>query len=308
MALFLTHLPWRDLLRLIRWPNLTLVLVCLLAFHRVLLRICPPASSCLTLKGADLALFVLVAMIITASGYVINDLKDFQTDGINRPERTLVMHQVPPSSVWPWYITLVVVGFILAALIAWRTDQWMWLPLYPLITGGLYSYATWWKGIPLWGNFLVALLTALLPLTLLLPEREWLSQLPAETFHDTMKIFIGFAFLSLSTSFYREWIKDMEDIRGDREAGWMTWAVIHGLDRARSLAVCWGILSILTLLAGVFLWTGHLWSQLLLGAAAMLQSCMLILLFRPDYPAHLRQISQSAKWTLAMGLVAVISL
>ena len=73
-------------------------------------------------------------------------------------------------------------------------------------------------------------------------------------------------------------------------------------------SVVWGILSILTLLAGVFLWTGHLWSQLLLGAAAMLQSCMLILLFRPDYPAHLRQISQSAKWTLAMGLVAVISL
>lgn len=290
--------------QILRWPNLVMVAVCLYLFHILLHRYNPV----LTLDGPYFGLFIAVVLLITASGYLVNDHFDQETDRINKPNRIARYNAIQPCTAWQCYLVFTGIGAILAFGIAYQLGEWPKLLLYPFAVSLLYVYARQLKGNALFGNILVSTMTAGVPLVLLIPEWNWIQGADLEIKRQILIIFSGFAFFSFVVSLFRELIKDLEDIQGDREAGWMTVPVRYGQQFAIKLANSIGFIIITMLLCTPLLVSlpGLTMGLFILGAIVMIW--LLTRLVHAEEPPHFHQISQGAKILLVIGLLAVVSL
>jgi 4-hydroxybenzoate polyprenyltransferase len=230
--------------RLFRLPNLLIVFLTQwvpywLVLRPALLR----AGAIPALTPRTFGLVVAATLLTTLSGYVINDYFDHPIDRINRPDRVVVGRYLAPSLALAFYVALL--GAIL--FLAWRIDlvlpsgaqHWpLWL--FPGVALVLFLYAWQLKCSPLIGNLLVALMCAVVPVVVLLPEERpvWLAsfQQPAAIQAATGLLwwYAVFAFL---TNLLREQIKDLEDFEGDAACGCGTLAVLKGRRFARLPAV-----------------------------------------------------------------------
>ncbi len=293
--------------RILRWQNLIMVAGCLLVFHLVLRSFEHPDHT-LLLDGYPFLAFVLTALCITASGYLINDHFDRRTDAINRPGRHLDYQRIAPLSAMILFTLTSLAGLLLAIWVAWELGQWQWLPLYPLITGSLVIYSVYLKGAGWWGNLWVALLSASLHWVLILADLTWLSALQPADWQRLISIFAGFSVLAFLISLFREIVKDMEDLEGDLLTKWHTGVVRHGLEAARLRATIIGVFAVGMMgLAIIWMPFGGL-SQGCLLLATVLLIRMIWLLQSAQGQEAFHQVSRGAKWVLLIGLLAVLSL
>ncbi len=97
----------------------------------------------------------------------------------------------------------------------------------------MWFYSTTYKREFLLGNFIVALLTALVPFLVLLYElpllaREYGSQFTPMTKYLMIWV-LGFSLFAFLLNLVREIVKDAEDLEGDRAYGKRTIAVVWGM-------------------------------------------------------------------------------
>ncbi len=295
------------LLRIVRWQNLGIVAGCLWIFHRVLQQYEQPDAP-LLLHGTHFILFVVVALCVTAFGYIINDFFDRKTDAINHPQRQSDYQRVAPLHPIHLILFFILTGGGLAVWLAAELDQWLWLPLFPLVTGSLFLYASFLKGAGWLGNLWVALLSSILHWVLILPERVWLKSLDSISRHEIILIFIGFSSLSFGISLFREIVKDMEDREGDEQAEWKTGVVRYGLSAARKAASIIGLLTGSGLLMSIYFIPGSWLSRFALLSAMILLIGLVWRLQTARVKQEFHHISQGAKWVLMIGLVAILSL
>lgn len=175
----------------------------------------------------------LSMLLMVAAGNVHNDTLDVATDRVNRPDRPLASGSVGMGAA-RCAALLLLAGALLAA--------WIGSPAHGALAAAmavvLWAYNRILKGVPLAGNFAVALLCGLavwfveFPLSVDFPGAH--DSLPAATF----------AFLA---TLARELVKDAEDVAGDRAAGLRTFAVLAGPAAARRLALAMIVLLVLVL-------------------------------------------------------------
>lgn len=199
-------------------------------------------------------LLVLGTMLIAAGGNVINDYFDTRIDRINRPGTVIVGRSVKRRVAMTGHMVLSGLGFLFCAVAAWRTGllQWALIPIFSI--GALWSYSTSLKRKLVVGNGLVALLTALVPLSVGLYEIPLLKRYLLETppviglpggllfsmeaefghFWYWILAFAGFAFLA---TLVRELQKDMADVKGDAAVGCRTVPIVWGMRWARALVL-----------------------------------------------------------------------
>lgn len=164
-------------------------------------------------------------VLIMASGYWVNDVYDFRIDRINRPERAWVGAAISTKKVLTVYFGVVFVCAVASALLPLK---YLLLNLGALL--GLGLYARYLKRTPLWGNLVIASLTAFVVLAGALLH---LLRLP-------LLWMIGFAFLA---TLVREVVKDAEDLRGDLRYGLKTLPATVGLRATgRWVALGYGLL------------------------------------------------------------------
>ena len=85
----------KALLRLVRFPNLVIVaLTQYLLYYGLLLPAFRQYSLEPALDGEHFSLLVAVTLLISAGGYVINDIVDFRIDLINRPDKVVIKFNV----------------------------------------------------------------------------------------------------------------------------------------------------------------------------------------------------------------------
>ncbi|HSQ40914.1 MAG TPA: geranylgeranylglycerol-phosphate geranylgeranyltransferase [Fibrobacteraceae bacterium] len=175
------------------------------------------------LKGPWLWLEGLAMGLLAALGNLHNDWVDREVDRINRPERPLPSGKISPQALG-WTI-----GILLACVLA--LGVYLGVPhllFFVSVAGLLYFYNKVFKGLPLFGNFAVALLCAS---ALMLPTIE-----PRLWGEDSQPwVLVPLAFFSLLFTSIRELIKDIEDVPGDRAAGLTTFPVLLGVAPRRSL-------------------------------------------------------------------------
>lgn len=301
-----------PLLRLLRFSNLAAVALTQALVVYWILRPAFAATG-LAAKLSDWKVVELIAAtaLVTASGYLINDLFDAPGDELNRPGTNMIAKLGKDLVGW-LYGGMVLGGYLISLLLAFRLDELEWLWLYPLATGLLAAYSPYLKKIPLVGNVLVATYCAGVVGIVVLAERATLGQLAAAdpaAYRDVVRVLLLYSILAFGATLLREIIKDLQDIPGDRVLGRRTLPVAIGVGLTKMicyligggllLSLAWPLLRGWSVFSsGALPW---LFGLLLFGLLGLL-----IGLYRARQAADYGRISTGLKLVLFGGVLLLL--
>lgn len=236
-------------------------------------------------------------LMVTATGYWVNDAFDFKIDRVNKPRRVIVNAHLSVKRVLTTYF--VTVGLVLVFSLL-TLD----LALTALNAGAaalLFAYAALLKRTTVIGNIVVAALTALVvyyAAVLYVPK-------PA--------LFWAMVF-AFEVNFIREVVKDIEDIEGDLRFKLQTLPIRAGIVGAkRVLYLAYGLL-ILTCPAPFveeYLRLGYLnWAYLIVSSLVVLAPSIYLLwdLTRAKEKEAFSRQSSYLKWLIFVGMLTLLLL
>ncbi len=246
----------KAFMNLIRWKNLLIVILTMVLMRYAI--IAPLISRIgvipLNDSGREIpmtlqfpwyyfVLLVLATVLIAAGGYVINDYFDIKTDLINKG-KVIVGTKIPRRKAMMWHNILNIIGVLIGFYISWKAGFFMMGVLFLLASGLLYFYSASYKRQFLIGNIVVAILTATVPILVVL--YDWPALYRYYTINATSLppinfIFYwvaGFALFAFLTTLTREIIKDIEDFEGDIAYGRNTVPVVIGELSAKVVSIC----------------------------------------------------------------------
>jgi 4-hydroxybenzoate polyprenyltransferase len=209
----------RAIWQLIRWPNLLLLgLTLCLVYAKI--------GGYDLLQSADFWLFNMAVLLITAAGYVINDVFDVAIDRINKPKKRVVSVVFSIGFCKKIYVIMnlvaITIGFYLM----------FWLgAVFVMVVISLFYYSWVFKKTVLWGNLQVAMLSAL-PIWLMGVFFDFVDE----------KIFL-YTFFAFGLGFVREITKDLEDSPGDKALNISTLAISLGFAKTKILLWVLGVLA-----------------------------------------------------------------
>jgi 4-hydroxybenzoate polyprenyltransferase len=207
-------------IRLIRWPNLAIIVFTQYFTRFFLIRDKPLTISHLLAVVFEKNLFVITlsTVLIAASGYIINDYYDIKIDLINKPQRVVIGRYIKRR--WALLINQIFncSGILLGLLVNRKVAL---INLFAVFC--LWLYANKLKRLAFWGNLMVAILTgfSLLILAVYYPGHQ-----------REVWVYASFSFF---ITLIREIIKDMEDLKGDEKHGCKTLPIIWGIARTKIL-------------------------------------------------------------------------
>jgi 4-hydroxybenzoate polyprenyltransferase len=252
----------KALLSLIRWQNLLIVILSMVLMRYAVIEPLIGKIEVILLKGIgealpmelqfpwyDFVILVAATVFITAGGYVINDYFDIKTDLINKG-KVIVGTKIPRRQAMMWHNIFNITGVIAGFYISWKAG-YIWMgTLFLIVSGLLYFYSASYKRQFLIGNIIVAVLTAMVPLLVVIYEWPALYRyyaVYAIILPDINFIFFwvgGFAVFAFLTTLTREIIKDIEDFEGDIAYGRKTLPIVIGVVTSKIVSVSLIIITI----------------------------------------------------------------
>lgn len=231
-----------SFLKLIRLPNLLLLLLAQVLVRYFLIIPAFETEYAITgdyPPGLDLLhflLLVLSTLLITAGGYVINDVFDVETDAINKPGKNQVNILLSPRAATRLFYVCSCAGILLGFYLAVKIQHVQMGFIHVFAAFSLYMYASRYKRQLLSGNILVAVLCAL---GLLIP-----GLFEPEYYRNIIYLLLYSVFAFLLT-LIREIVKDLEDYEGDLKTEARSLPVVIGFKYSKLL-----VLLLITLLTG----------------------------------------------------------
>jgi 4-hydroxybenzoate polyprenyltransferase len=220
--------------KLIRFPNLAIM--AFTQFFVAIFLIGPTSDWLGIITKPSLNLLVWSTACIAAAGYIINDYYDVKIDIINKPDRLIIGRSISRRYAMALHLVFNFVGLFLA-----------WQISYNILVLHLFSvFLLWWysnflKRQAIWGNLVVSILTgfSVLAVAVLFKQSELLVAI--------------YALFALVMSFIRELIKDMEDMKGDKNYGCQTAPIRFGLRFSKRI-IYWVVALLVVLLLSFGLW------------------------------------------------------
>ncbi len=230
----------------------------------------------------------IAASLVAASGNIVNDIYDIESDKISHPNRVLVLGMLSPKEA----VYLINFLNIIAIIIASRVSEILFF-LVILSSVILFLYSFYLKKLPLVGNIVIASLTGLTfvyggfaagnPMAAIVPAL--------------------FAFL---INLIREIVKDMQDIEGDTKAGVITFPIRFGFQKSKSLIA---FITIALLLYTLYPFITELYKIEYFIVVMIFVNPLLILslkiLFDSKKENNLSVVSNMLKLNMVLGLVAI---
>ncbi|MCF0207722.1 MAG: geranylgeranylglycerol-phosphate geranylgeranyltransferase [Bacteroidales bacterium] len=228
----------KDFLKVIRLKN-----VLIIALTMILMRQCvfEPVfwHYGLVLTSSSLGFFmtILATMMIAAGGYVINDYYDIRIDRVNKG-MSIVGDKFPRRKAIAMHLWFSIIGFIFGIVATIYMERFWFIFIFLFEIVFLWLYSLKFKKATFWGNFVVAVITAMVPAIVGLAEYmhvrtnypEWpMEYINAVKMSEQVVIF--FTILAFITTLMREIIKDCEDIEGDKTDGVQSIPVVIGLKK-----------------------------------------------------------------------------
>ncbi len=191
----------------------------------------------LQVSNMEFTRIALAIVFIAAGGYVINDYFDRPVDQINHPGKVIAGVHVSCQTVLLLYSVFTLTGSILGTFISihLRLPFLSFIYLFTALLLFLYSYKI--KKVFLAGNIVIALLTAFVPLMVILYEIPLLKRNNSVNFENIIIIVGIFSIFAFLTNYTREVIKDIEDIKGDQQAGRKTIPSVLGIFWSKAIAI-----------------------------------------------------------------------
>jgi geranylgeranylglycerol-phosphate geranylgeranyltransferase len=161
----------------------------------------------------NLMLIVLSTVLTAGAGNIINDIIDINIDIINKPDRPLPSKNLKVSSAYFAYSILVIGSLTAAFFLGYHSFAAVLLVNFILL-----FYTIFLKRRPFWGNFIVAFISGYL---------FYFCSITTGNFEKIIPLAIS-AFLF---HFIREIIKDIADIKGDKNERANTMAIKLGVNK-----------------------------------------------------------------------------
>ncbi len=304
----------KDFLKLVRWPNLVVIIVTmtfmLFLLINPLLGLAPFEAG---LSPVQFGLLVISVVLITMGGYIINDVVDINPDSINKPGKNLIGQSISEKSAQTLYWVISLAGLLCGTLFSYLLNQINYSLIFVFSAGLLWFYSQKYKGQPLVGNLVVALLSGL-SFGLVWLFTFFAMSYQAQEFAQVQPffalvtklvfIYVGFAF---AITLLRELIKDLEDFAGDNRFGCRTLPVAYGTGPAKKVALVVGYLS----LAGL-LWTDYFFIRLnyvgLTGWFILLAFFLGFIQFKLHGAKEISDFSKLSRLTKLLMLLGILSL
>ena len=240
--------------RLVRPINLVIIALTMYSI-RFFYFILSDAQALRSGEQFDFFLLVFSTVLIAAAGNIINDYFDVRADRINRPERLIVSKLIKRrwAIISHWILNLV--AFSIAIYLSTRYQTFWYVFIHLITINTLWFYSMHFKRKPFIGNFMIAVLTALVPILcgihfyfqigientdlIVLTPQSNLQQsiLFWKSFLLTDWRFIYFlAFFAFTLNLSREIIKDIQDIEGDKHIYAKTLPITIGIQKSAIIA------------------------------------------------------------------------
>jgi 4-hydroxybenzoate polyprenyltransferase len=270
-------------LKLIRFPNLVILGVTVLMVYQYLVL---PAPSLQALLQVKIWLMTFSIVLVAAAGYVINDYYDIKIDYVNKPRRVVVGRIIARRTAIIFHTGMNIIAVAFSLFVGWKFFACV---LFSSLL--LWYYANSLKRKPLAGNLVVSFLSGFsIYLVGFLRKGEG---------HDIV-IFASFAFI---VSLIRELVKDMEDIKGDKEYGCKTLPILIGERKTKAF---------IFFLIGFFVTMIAFWfyprSQNLAIYCGVILFPLLVMLIVgltvADTTHRYRRISVLCKWIMLAGVLS----
>lgn len=236
-------------IRLLRPINLLIVIATAYALRWWILKplvATAPIPMELTMSEFDFFILTFMLVLLTGAGNIINDYFDLRVDRINKPNRIIIDKYIKRRVAMAAHVSMNAISVILGIYLSWKAENVMLVAIPLFVAGSLWYYSTSFKKQFLIGNIVVAIMAALLPLLVGLFE---LPKLFASYYDDFARFceenetingpwqffqllwiwifcYAAYAFI---VTVVREIQKDMEDIEGDRAAGYETLPIEWGI-------------------------------------------------------------------------------
>jgi 4-hydroxybenzoate polyprenyltransferase len=245
-----------NFLKLIRLPNLLIIAATMyIVRYGIVYALLKINNFNLQLNEVQFFLLALSTVMIAASGYIINDYFDIKIDRINNPKKNIVGVFIKRRVAMGAHIVINILALLIAAYVAYSINFFKLIFIQFIAAGMLWYYSVSFKKQAFLGNFIIALLAALVPFIagfydiLLLHTRAEAILMPFlinlnET--EINEIFIqyknslnnifgwiaGYSLFAFLLNFAREICKDCEDIEGDKEHNCRTIPIAFGIQNA----------------------------------------------------------------------------
>ncbi|MEE9431509.1 MAG: geranylgeranylglycerol-phosphate geranylgeranyltransferase [Melioribacteraceae bacterium] len=170
----------------------------------------------------------LSAMLVAAAGNIINDYFDYEIDKVNRPNRVLPSGEMSKKTALLLYIVVSVVAIILSYIVSYSA-----IIIVLLTTAILFFYSSYFKGVPLVGNILIATCTGLAFIYGGVAVENWKAAIIPSIF----------AFL---INLIRELLKDVEDLEGDLKNKIITFPGQYGIEKTKKLILITVVILLVT--------------------------------------------------------------
>ncbi|MCL6218552.1 geranylgeranylglycerol-phosphate geranylgeranyltransferase [Zunongwangia pacifica] len=216
-------------LKLVRYGNLLFIALCLLLIRFGFFKQFDASTA---LSDIEFILLIIAVVCIAASGYVINNILDYEADRINAPKRLVIREKISEKSAYNLFFALNIMGVGLGFYIANKIDTPAFSAIFILTSALLYLYATYLKHIAIAGNLVISMLVGLV---VLLPVIfDLYPEITSENIKNQRMLFNTLVYYSLYATllnFVREIIKDQEDINGDYKTQSNTLPLLIGQKR-----------------------------------------------------------------------------
>ncbi len=205
------------------------------------------------LSSVDNVVFLLITPFIAAGGNIINDLLDQSGDLSNLKRRAWTL-RFSRKTARHAYLVCNGVAVLCSMYLTIQYDRWYAFLLVPAGIGILFLYSYRLKYWPWVGNATISLLCGGVVWVLFLPDLDAWS-LTISFAEPARNAWIAgmFGLFAATANFFREWIKDLEDRRGDAKHGAKTLAIVLPVQSSMRLIqvlaglglilIIWGLIS-----------------------------------------------------------------
>ena len=225
-----------NIFKIIRWKNLIIISLSQIFIKFFFIDFFIQKDQ---LLNENFVILLIVTILIAASGYIVNDIYDYNLDQINKPEKVVLGKFLKSRDAIKIYMLFNSLAIMLSFFLFIKIKQEIYILVFLLIIYCLWLYSKKLKKYKIIGNILIAFFISLSILNV--PLFSYKNILSDDRFFVFLIISI-FSVLAFLINVKREIIKDIEDIEGDKIHKVKSLPIIFGTKKSKLVTIIIGII------------------------------------------------------------------
>ena len=225
-----------NIFKIIRWKNLIIISLSQIFIKFFFIDFFIQKDQ---LLNENFVILLIITILIAASGYIVNDIYDYNLDQINKPKKVVLGKFLKSRDAIIIYMMFNCLAIVLSIFLCMKIEQEIYILVFLLIIYCLWLYSKKLKKYKTIGNILIAFFISLSILNV--PLFSYKNILSDDRFFVFLIISI-FSVLAFLINLKREIIKDIEDIEGDKIHKVKSLPIIFGTKKSKLVTIIIGII------------------------------------------------------------------